>query len=389
MKTVRKMKWIGLFLVFILVFEISSLNVVQAAPSMSTHAQSSALIDVQSGRILFSEKGDTQRRIASLTKVMTAIVAIEYGDLSDQVKVSKRAAGREGSSIYLKLNEEMSLSNLLYGLMLRSGNDAAVAIAEHVGGSEAGFVFLMNKMAQTLGMKNTQFRNPHGLDEEGHYSSANDMAMLTAYALKNKIFAEIVKTKEKQAPNPYEKWNYSWRNKNKMLYMYDGADGVKTGYTKKALRCLISSATRNEQQLVAVTLNDGNDWIDHREMLNFGFKHFPHSVLATKQDAIVGTSYVYGQQFRYPLEAGELSKITAELEEVRTDSVHYALGERGRMNFYLNGKSIGGIPVYEVNSARFMLNYDGVSKETMLKFKKHSASEESLYKRILHMFSQS
>lgn len=388
MKSIARIKVIALLLVFALMLETAPFNVVQAAPSITTHAQSSALIDVQSGRILYSDAGDTVMRIASLTKVMTAIVAIEHGELSDEVTVSKRAAGREGSSIYLRLNEKMSLSNLLYGLMLRSGNDAAVAIAEHVGGSEAGFVFLMNEKAKALGLENTQFRNPHGLDEEGHYSTANDMAILTAYALKNNVFAEIVKTKEKQAPNPYEKWNYRWRNKNKMLHMYDGADGVKTGYTKKAARCLISSATRKGQQLVAVTLNDGNDWADHRELLNFGFKNYPSSVLATKQSAISGTPYVYGNHFHYPLESEEISKITAELQEARKDSVHYVLGERGKMNFYLDGEMIGAVPVYEANSVRFKLNYEGKSKETMLKFKKHSADEEAWYNRILHMLNR-
>jgi len=170
-----------------LLFGVVSAELVQAAPDISTHAQATALIDVQSGRILYSEDGDTPMRIASLTKIMTALVAIEYGDLSSKATVTKRAAGREGSSIYLKLGEEMTLSNMLYGLMLRSGNDAATAIAEHVGGSEAGFVYLMNEKALELGLLNTQFRNPHGLDEPEHLSSANDLAVLTAYALKNKV----------------------------------------------------------------------------------------------------------------------------------------------------------------------------------------------------------
>src|SRR5690606_17687538 len=147
-------------------------------------------------------------RIASLTKVMTAIVAIENGTLTDLVQVGPAAYGKEGSSLYLHLGEEMTLHTMLYGLMLRSGNDAATAIAEHVGGSLEGFVFLMNQKARELGMKNTSFKNPHGLDEDGHYSSANDMAVLTAYALRNEVFQEIVKTKVKTAPNPNEDWDY-------------------------------------------------------------------------------------------------------------------------------------------------------------------------------------
>jgi len=329
---------------------------VNAAPRIGTNAYASAIIDVQSGRILYSSNGDVETRIASLTKIMTAIVAIEHGQLDDKVKVSRRAAGKEGSSIYLKVGEEMTLSNLLYGLMLRSGNDAATAIAEHVGGSEAGFVYLMNKKAEELGLKHSQFRNPHGLDEEGHYSSANDLAVLTAYALKNKIFAEIVKTKFKQAPNPNEKWNYAWRNKNKMLNMFEGADGVKTGYTKKALRCLVSSATRNGQQLAVVTLNDGDDWRDHQSLLNWGFKHFPLSNLAEVKHQVPGSELVYGSSFRYPLEQDELEKVTADVTLVDVNSLRYTLGERGRMNFYLNGEHIGSVPLYEKDSPRIKLN---------------------------------
>lgn len=199
----------------------------------STHAESAALIDVTSGRILFSKEGDKQMRIASLTKIMTAIVAIENGKLDDKVKVSAAAFGKEGSSIYLKLGEEMSLENMLYGLMLRSGNDAATAIAEHVGGSEEGFVLMMNQKAEEIGLRGTHFMNPHGLDADGHYSTASDMARLTAYALQNPVFKRIVATEQKSAPNPNESWDYSWHNKNKMLRLYEGADGVKTGYTKR------------------------------------------------------------------------------------------------------------------------------------------------------------
>lgn len=219
---------------------IAAAEPVQDQGSVSTHAKAAALIDVESGRILYSSHGDEPMLIASLTKIMTAIVAIEYGDLNSKVKVGKKAFAKEGSSLFLRLGEEMTLQNMLYGLMLRSGNDAATAIAEHVGGSEEGFVHLMNAKAEELSLKHTHFANPHGLDAEGHYSSANDLAVLTAYALHNPVFKEIVKTQVKTADNPYEKWEYKWSNKNKMLRLYEGADGVKTGYTKK--RCAALSA---------------------------------------------------------------------------------------------------------------------------------------------------
>ncbi|PZE22210.1 D-alanyl-D-alanine carboxypeptidase [Paenibacillus xerothermodurans] len=328
---------------------------VQAAPPIATHAEAAALIDVQSGRLLFSRQGDKTMRVASLTKIMTAIVAIDHGRLSDQVKVSKSAYGKEGSSIYLKLGEEMSLKHLLYGMMLRSGNDAATAIAEHVGGSIDGFAYLMNEKARMIGMANTSFKNPHGLDEPEHYSTANDMAKLTAYALRNPVFQEIVKTKVKKAPNPNEAWDYTWFNKNKMLNLYEGSDGVKTGYTKLARRCLVSSATRNGQQLAVVTLNDPDDWSDHAKLLDYGFKHFPLADLIQKGEHVPGTQYVAGLRFSYPMLANERSQITTKIELHDANSVHSRLGEAGKLHYLLNGKDIGDVPLFIEGSSRLRL----------------------------------
>ncbi|WP_238650091.1 D-alanyl-D-alanine carboxypeptidase family protein [Paenibacillus piscarius] len=312
MKTLSRKSLLSLTLCLLLA--LVPVSVLQAENrSVSTHARAAALIDVTSGRLLYSSRGDEPMLIASLTKIMTAIVAIENGDITSKVKVGKNAYAKEGSSLYLKLGEEMTLKDMLYGLMLRSGNDAATAIAEHVGGSEQGFVYLMNAKAQELNLKNTHFANPHGLDAEGHYSSANDLAVLTAYAMHNPVFKEIVATKEKTADNPYEKWDYKWSNKNKMLRLYEGADGVKTGYTKKALRCLVSSATRNGQQLVAVTLNDGNDWNDHAALLDFGFSHYPLKTLVERGEAVKGYSLVTGKAFAYPLGEGEEARLVNKL----------------------------------------------------------------------------
>jgi D-alanyl-D-alanine carboxypeptidase len=322
-----------------------------AAPDfVGTSAEAAALIDVASGRILVSVNGDKQMRIASLTKIMTAIVAIEHGKLSDLVAVSSSAAGKEGSSIYLRAGQEMSLEHLLYGLMLRSGNDAATAIAEHVGGSLEGFVYLMNEKAKSLGLTGTQFKNPHGLDEEGHYSTANDVAKMTAYALKNPVFREIVKTKTKRVPNPDGEWDYTWYNKNRMLSLYEGADGVKTGYTKLAKRCLVSSATRGGQQLAAVTLNAPDDWADHTKLLNYGFSNYPLVPLVSKGDRLEGMPAVAGRSFAYPL--GEKEKDSVRKEAVLLDpsSAAYALGERGTLQFTLNGEKIGSVPLYAPDS---------------------------------------
>lgn len=308
-----------------------------------THAQAAALIDVTSGRLIYSAKGDKPLRIASLTKIMTAIVAIEYGRLNDTVTVSSRAAGKEGSSLYLKAGEKIKLSDLLYGLMLRSGNDAATAIAEHVGGSLPGFVYLMNRKAEELGLAHSHFANPHGLDEEGHYSSANDLAVLTAYAMHNETFRAIVRTKVKTAPNPYESWDYKWVNKNKMLNMYEGADGVKTGYTKLALRCLVSSATRGGQQLVAVTLNDGNDWADHRRLLDYGFANYPLQLVVGKGEPVAGQPFAPVADFRYPFASGERDKLRIKLAPLPSTSVDYRFGYRGKLEFRLDDRAIGAV----------------------------------------------
>jgi len=325
---------------------------VQAEPaSIGTSAEAAALIDVKSGRLLYSQSGDKRMRIASLTKIMTAIVAIENGKLSDAVKVSKNAFGKEGSSIYLKLGEEMSLQHMLYGLMLRSGNDAATAIAEHIGGSEQGFVLLMNEKARDLGMAGSSFMNPHGLDHNNHYSTANDMAKLTAYALANPVFQEIVRTKIKKVPNPSEDWDHVWYNKNKMLALYDGSDGVKTGYTKLAKRCLVSSATRNGQQLAVVTLNDPNDWLDHTRLLDWGYKHYKSLTLVQKGDSL-DNGLVAGRSLVYAVSQGEEASITRKIEASDPETTAYRLGDGGKLTYYLNGKVIGTVPLYPAGSPK-------------------------------------
>jgi serine-type D-Ala-D-Ala carboxypeptidase (penicillin-binding protein 5/6) len=343
-----RLLWVGLIIVPFLGIGVYSDAYAAKAPVQpkppGNHARSAALIDVTSGRILYSQRGDEPMKIASLTKIMTAIVAIDHDDLDSKVKVSAKAAGKEGSSLYLRAGEQITLRNVLYGLMLRSGNDAAMAIAEHVGGSVEGFAYLMNKKAEEIGLTHSHFMNPHGLDQEDHYSSANDLAKLTAYALHNQEFKTIVKTRVKTAPNPNDPWDYKWVNKNKMLTMYDGADGVKTGYTKQALRCLVSSATRNGQQLVAVTLNDGDDWLDHRNLLDFGFANFPLTSIAKVGDPIAGYPYIVSGEFNYPFTEEERGHLKVRLAILRKGTVEYNLGYRGQLKFVLNDRQIGTVP---------------------------------------------
>lgn len=331
-------------------------NQIQAVNNtyINLSAQGAVLIDVNSGRILYEKNPDNKMRIASLTKIMTAIIAIEESDLNSIVSTSDNAYGVEGSSIYLKPKEKLTLENMLYGLMMRSGNDAAVAVAEHVGGTVDGFVYLMNEKAAYLGMNNSHFTNPHGLDNEEHYSTPRDMAILTAYALKNESFKKIVSTKKKSVPLEGEDWNREWMNKNKLLYMYEWADGVKTGYTKLAKRCLASSATKEGVQLACITLNASDDWNDHIRLLEYGFNTYKQCDLSSINEyietvTINGKEYdvISDGQFTYPLNEEEQNHITKNVNiNLENNYLNFESKRKaGRIEFYLNDKYIGSSPL--------------------------------------------
>ena len=247
---------------------------------ISVNSYSAIVMDEKTGRVFYEKNVHEKRRIASITKIMTAILAIESGKLQETVTVSEKATKTEGSSIYLQPGEKIKLEDLVYGLMLRSGNDAAVAIAEHVGGSIEGFVYLMNEKAEQIGMINTHFANPHGLDDhEEHYSTAYDMALLTQYAMKNEKFRQISNTKVYRAPHPKEKWQREWVNKNRLVTgLYKYSTGGKTGYTKRAKRTLVSTASKDGMDLIAVTLNtpSSTDWDEHIRMFEYVFDHYDY-----------------------------------------------------------------------------------------------------------------
>lgn len=320
----------------------------EAAPAIS--AQSAAVIDVESGRILYQKQGYEKMRVASLTKIMTAIVAIEEGRLSDIVTAPDEAIGTEGSSIYLRHGEKLTLEQLLYGLMLRSGNDAAVTIAHHIGGSLEGFARLMNEKAEYLGLTQTHFTNPHGLDDSNkHYSTAVDMAKISAYALRNEDFKRIVSTKSINIPQHGEKWDRKLINKNKMLRLYNGADGVKTGYTKLAKRCLVSSATRDGRQLAVVTLNAPSDWSDHASLLDYGFKQFERMELVGLKENVDASKGLYAiNAFYYPLAAGEREHIRKQIVMEEGYKELLPGGVAGYLHIFLRDQQIGRIGlIYE------------------------------------------
>jgi len=235
-------------------------------------AASYVLMEAGSRKILYGKNAHERRPMASTTKIMTALLALETGELSELVEVSKEAYGVEGSSIYLKLGEKISLKDLLYGLMLSSGNDAAVAIAIHIGKSVEGFAAMMNEKAQSLGMNNSHFVTPNGLHHEEHYTSAYDLALLCAAAMENASFRQIVSTRYYKTETGDT--SRTFRNKNRILTEYAGGNGIKTGYTKKAGRCLAFSAEREGMLLIGTVLNAPDMFEDAKKLLDQGFANF-------------------------------------------------------------------------------------------------------------------
>ncbi len=245
--------------------------VLAAPPAPKVDAEAAVLMVAGTRRILYAINPDAIMYPASTTKIMTALVALERGKPDSLVTVSGRAASCEGSSLELRAGDRLSFRDLLYGLMLVSGNDAAEAVAEHIAGSVPAFVDLMNARIQQMGLINTHFANPHGLpDPNNHYSSAKDLALITAQALHNPEFARIVATRDYAVPFK-NRGPVRISNTNKFLKSYPGASGVKTGYTQAAGDCLVASARRGGVQLIVVLLNDDERWGDAAKLLDYGF----------------------------------------------------------------------------------------------------------------------
>jgi len=296
-------------------------------------AQKAYVLDAVSGRVLYEKNADSKSLIASTTKIMTAIVVCERCNVLDRMRIPREAVGIEGSSMYLKEGEVLAIQELLYGLMLSSGNDAAVALAIYCGGTVEGFVQLMNDKARVLGLKNTHFENPNGLDGPQHYSTARDLAVLADYAMQNPVFRKTVSTKTISVGERH------LRNHNKLLWFVQGADGVKTGYTKAAGRILVSSAERDGRRIIAVTLNAPSDWQDHQKLLEEGFARYHMQRVVTAGDRI-GTLDVVGG-------------------ENKTVSVHaaqhyvYPLAQEEQARFVIPGYGFVYAPVVEGADAGF------------------------------------
>ena len=244
-----------------------------AAESLSVDAKAAVLIDADSGRVLYAKNENEMLPEASCTKIMTALVALENSSLDEDVTAGRNAHGVTGTSLYLSEGETLTMEQLLYGLMLRSGNDAAVAIAEHVAGSVSKFCEMMDRRAEEIGA-DAKFKNPHGLDADGHAASALGLAKIMREAMKNPAFRTITSTQKKIIPWVGNEYSRVLENKNRLLSSYEGANGGKTGYTSKAGRCLVFSAKRGETELIGVVLNCPT-WFDTAEkMLDYGFEHY-------------------------------------------------------------------------------------------------------------------
>ncbi len=316
-----------------------------SASALSVSAKGAVLINGESGEIIWSENESAELPMASTTKIMTALLLCENTELEQRITATKEMVTVEGSSMGLLTGDSVSYRDLLYGMMLASGNDAANTVAISIAGSSEKFAELMNKKAAEIGMKNTHFVTPSGLDSQGHYSTAYDMALLARYALGNKDFAAACGSKYAKLYYGNPPYYRMLKNHNKLLFSYDGAIGVKTGYTKKSGRCLVSAAKRDNKYLIAVTLSAPNDWSDHREMLDYGFSQLETRTLA-------------GESMPLCVASGE--SITAVSEDVSialTDSEYNALQKRvylpqfvysgvkngeavGRVEYTLNGKTV-------------------------------------------------
>ena len=338
------MKKILLLIIILILLLIPKVN------ASTTSASSYILMDETTGRVLLSKDMNSKRLIASITKIMTSIIAIESGKVEDTVTIDDSILKAYGSGIYIEVGEEIKLKDLLYGLMLRSGNDAALAIANYIAGSEENFVNLMNAKAKELGMKNTLFYNASGLPTpHGNYSSCYDMALLTRYVMKNKLYREIVSTKEYKVTTNYK--TYVWNNKNKLL-RYNYITGGKTGYTEESGRTLVSSATIDGMNLIAVTIRDSDDWNTHLELYNYAKDNYAsYKVLNKNKFKVIGDTY-YKDNYFYikndvyiPLKKNEKKSLVSHI--ILEKKKNYKINDKVGINqIYLGNKLLYEEDIY-------------------------------------------
>lgn len=321
------MKKILLFLILFIPFKIFAIS-----------SSAYIVMDMDSGRVLEGSNIDKQYLIASTTKILTAITAIKYGNLEDVVTINNDVLDSFGSGIYVNVGEKLLLDDLLYGLMLRSGNDAALAIASHVGGSVDNFVFLMNEEKSFIGMKNSIFINPSGLEDKngnGNMSTVYDMALLMRYAMKDDDFRRITGTKEIVVKSDIK--TYKWINKNKLLHSYKYCTGGKTGYTKKAKRTLVTAASKDGMNLIVVTFNDGNDFLDHEKLYDKYFNSYEVKKVIDKDKVYKEDTKVIDD---FNIVVNDKDEVKLEIDyDGANDSLNGSIV--GKVKVLLNGEEIG------------------------------------------------
>jgi D-alanyl-D-alanine carboxypeptidase (penicillin-binding protein 5/6) len=358
-------------LVFLFIFIITSGIFPKNAFAIS--ARSAVVLDAASGRVLYSHNSNEKRGMASTTKIMTALCALEYGDTEKTITISPTASGIEGSSMYLAKGEKIKFIDLIYGLMLVSGNDAATAIAENVSGSVEKFAELMNEKATEIGALNTNFTNPHGLSDENHYTTAHDLAKITAYAMKNPVFCEIVSTKSKKLPQNEGGYPRHLVNHNKFLSMYESCIGVKTGFTKATGRCLVTAAEKNGMRLICATLNAPDDWSDHKTLLDNAFAEFSPYKIKNSDETITTANVKKGtsdqveltvlNDIYIPIRQGEESLLKVSAEAFEDLSAPILQGDvLGTLTIKISGEECGKFPLVaksdvEVKKVVFKASY--------------------------------
>ncbi len=338
------------------VFCVLPLRVDATQGNVGVSAKSAILMEASSELVIYKKNARERLPMASTTKIMTALVALEKADVSQTILVDPRAVGVEGSSVYLRANESIPLGDLIYALMLASANDAAEAIAYAVAGSVENFAVMMNEKAAELGLDDTHFENPHGLSSDDHYTTAYDFARLSAYALKNPDFKKICSTLKYTIPATDMEGARVIANHNKMLRIYGGAIGVKTGFTKKSGRCLVSAAEREGMTLIAVTLGAPDDWNDHKTMLDYGFSAYEAVKLAAKGDIAAKISVTGGdidtvdatfESDVFAIMPRTHGKITSEIRANHLEFAPIKAGQRlGEVLFFENGKLLAKTDVY-------------------------------------------
>lgn len=341
----------------------------------TSSAKGMCVIEKESGRVLYSKNKDQKLPMASTTKVATAITAIENCDnLDEMIVVNERSVGVEGTSIYLRKDEEIKVIDLLYGLMLRSGNDSATALAYHIGGRVDDFAKMMNETAKKAGANNSNFVNSHGLDDPNHYTTAYDLAKITAYALNNPIFAKIVSTKNYVIEETNKSEKKYLTNKNRLLSSLEGCCGVKTGFTSKAGRCLVSASKRDDCTIVCVVLNCAPMFEESSALINSAFDEFEFKEIIDKEKEIYneyilsekeGKLYLYtDEDFCYPLRSDEFKDVkinySVDLKDAKSGD------EVGKIDIFFKNDLIKSLKLYTMNKIDKLLDNKTLQIEEIL-----------------------